>query len=210
MTKNALLWGADGGIGLAIARRLIADGWKVILVGRHLERLEGLDGVSLDFEAGNPFSYQTTLAAISQEVDEIQLWIYAVGDIAAAQISQMSLADWRRIMDANLTGAFLATQASWPILAKDAHLFYLGALHDRLRQLGLGAYAAAKAGLEAFADVVRKESRRRVTVVRPAAVNTPMWLKAPFKLPPRHLQPEEVAEKIMQAYQEGAEGNLDL
>jgi NAD(P)-dependent dehydrogenase (short-subunit alcohol dehydrogenase family) len=122
----------------------------------------------------------------------------------------MSPQDWRRIMDANLTGAFLATQYSWPMLAQEAHLFYLGAMSDRLRLPGLGAYVASKAGLEAFAEVVRKESRRKVTVVRPAAVDTPLWQKSPFKLPPSHLSPEQVANRIYQAYQEGTVGNLDL
>jgi NAD(P)-dependent dehydrogenase (short-subunit alcohol dehydrogenase family) len=193
-----------------VAQRLVDQGWKVILAGRHIERLEGLGGVPVEAEIGDLFSMQTALAAISQEVDEIQLWVYAVGDIASSPVEQMSLQNWRRILDANLTGAFLATQHSWPLLAKQAHLFYLGALNERLRQPGLGAYAAAKAGLEAFADVVRKESRRRVTVVRPSAVDTSLWKKTPFKLPPRPLSPAGVAARIWQAYQEGTEGNLDI
>jgi len=69
---------------------------------------------------------------------------------------------------------------------------------------------AAKAGLEAFAEMVRKESHRRVTVVRPLAVDTSLWKKTPFKLPPRPLSPANVAARIWQAYQDGTEGNLDL
>ena len=210
MSKNALIWGADGGIGRAIAERLIQDRWKVIVAGRHVDRLEGLGGTVIDFDASKPFSFQSAIVALSHEVDEIQLWVYAVGDITSIPVSQMALQDWQRMMDANLTGAFLATQVSWPVLAKDAHLFYLGAISERLRLPGLSAYVAAKAGLESFAEVVRKESRRRVTVVRPAAVDTPLWKKAPFSLPPRHLEPTEVAERILQAYQASTEGILDL
>lgn len=207
--ESALIWGADGGIGQAVAQRLIDQGWKAILAGRHIERFDGLGGVAVEAELADPFSVQTALAAISQEVDEIQLWVYAAGDITSSPVERIALQDWRRILDANLTGAFLATQHSWPLLAKQAHLFYLGAVHERLRQPGLGAYAAAKAGLEAFAEVVRKESRRRVTVVRPSAVDTPLWKKTPFKLPPRPLSPADVAARIWQAYQDGVEGNLD-
>ena len=210
MIRNALIWGADGGIGFAIAQRLVNQDWKVIMAGRHTERLEGLNGFVVEMEAGDPFSFQKAMAAISQEVDEIHLWVYAVGDITSSPVNQMAFQDWQRILDANLTGAFLATHYSWPILAKDAHLFYLGALSERLRQPGLGAYVAAKAGLEAFAEVVRREARRRVAVLRPAAVDTPLWQKAPFKLPPRHLNPADVVACILQAYEEGTEGNLDL
>ena len=79
-----------------------------------------------------------------------------------------------------------------------------------MRLPGLSAYAAAKAGLEAFADVVRKESRRKVTVVCPGAADTPFWSKVPFRLPPHHLKPDQVAAQIIQAYAEGHQGQLDI
>jgi NAD(P)-dependent dehydrogenase (short-subunit alcohol dehydrogenase family) len=161
-------------------------------------------------DVGDLFSIQRAALAISQEVEEVHLWLYAVGDILAKPVSQMDPAEWKRILDANLTGAYLATQASWHLLAKDAHLFYLGALHERLRLPGLSAYAAAKAGVEALAEVVRKESRRKVCVVRPAAVDTPLWKKAPFKLPPSHLTSANLAVRIFQAYRDGTQGVIDL
>jgi NAD(P)-dependent dehydrogenase (short-subunit alcohol dehydrogenase family) len=96
-------------------------------------------------------------------------------------------------------------------LAEDAHLFYLGAISERLRLPGLSAYAAAKAGLEAFADTLRKEERRRrVTVVRPAAVATSLWDKVPMRLPAHALTPEELASRVLQAYREGHKGTLDV
>ena len=84
----------------------------------------------------------------------------------------MTLQVWTRILDANLTGAFLTTHYSWPLLARDAHLFYLSATSERLRLPGLGANVTAKGRLENFAEVVRKESKRKITVVRPSAVDT--------------------------------------
>jgi NAD(P)-dependent dehydrogenase (short-subunit alcohol dehydrogenase family) len=210
MSKNALIWGADGGIGQAVARNLLEQGWQVVTVGRHIERMEALGGVVIEAEISDTFSVQTAVAAISQEVDEIDLWVYAIGDITSAPVSQMTLNNWRRILDANLNGAFLATHYSLPLLAQEAHLFYLGAISERMRLPGLSAYAAAKAGIEAFAEVVRKETRKRVSVVRPAAVDTPLWAKSPFKLPTHHLSPQDVAARILQAYQSGEKGNLDL
>ena len=136
--------------------------------------------------------------------------MYAAGDIASLRVNEMSPLDWQRIIQANLTGAFLTTHYSWPLLSKEAHLFYLGAVSERMRLPGLSAYAAAKAGLEAFADVVRKESRRKVTVVRPGAVDTRFWSKVPFKPPAHHLKPEQVAARIIQAYTEGHQGQLDI
>ncbi len=210
MNKNALIWGADGGIGRALARRLLDEAWTVVLTGRHPERMEDLAGVVVEADVSDPFSVQSAVSAISQEVDEVQLWVYAVGDIISSPVNQMSIQVWRRILDANLTGAFLATHYSLPLLAQDAHLFYLGARSERLRLPGLAAYVAAKGGLENFTEVVRKETRRKVTLVRPAAVDTPLWSKTPFKLPPHPLTPADLADAILHAYQDGSGSVLDL
>lgn len=210
MNKNALIWGADGGIGQALASYLLDQGWTVVLTGRHPERMQNLAGLVVEADVSDPFSVQSAVSAMSQEVDEVQLWIYAVGDIISSPVSQMTVQVWRRILDANLTGAFLTTHYSLPLLAQDAHLFYLGARTERLRLPGLAAYVAAKGGLESFTEVVRKETRRKVTLVRPAAVDTPLWNKTPFKLPPHPLSPADLASRILQAYQEGTSGVLDL
>ena len=153
---------------------------------------------------------QSAVTAISQEVSALDLWVYAVGDIASLRLNEMQPQDWQRILGANLSGAYLATHYSWPLLSEHAHLFYVGAVSERMRLPGLAAYAAAKAGLEALAEVVRKESRRKVTVVRPGAVDTPFWSKVPFKLPPHHLAPDQVAARILQAYNEEQQGILDI
>jgi short-subunit dehydrogenase len=79
-----------------------------------------------------------------------------------------------------------------------------------MRLPGLSAYAAAKSGLAVFAEVVCKESRCKVTAVRPGAVDTSFWSKVPFRLPPYHLKPDQVAAQIIQAYTEGCQGQLDI
>jgi hypothetical protein len=56
----------------------------------------------------------------------------------------------------------------------------------------------------------KEERKRRVTIVRPAAVDTPLWHKVPFKLPPGALSPDEAAERILNAYRDGHRGLLDL
>ena len=114
-------------------------------------------------------------------------------------------------MDANLTGAFLATHYSVPLLAEDAHLVFLGAYSERLRLPGLAAYAAAKAGLEAFvAALAKEERRRRVTLVRPGAVDTPLWNKMPVRLPRSALTPDDLAQRILAFHEAGSSGILEM
>jgi len=75
----------------------------------------------------------------------------------------------------------------------------------------LSAYAAAKAGLEDFVIALSKEQRKkRFTVVRPGAVDTPLWEKVTLKLPSGAASPKKVAIKILEAYQNGHDGKLDL
>jgi NAD(P)-dependent dehydrogenase (short-subunit alcohol dehydrogenase family) len=172
--------------------------------------MAGLNSQIIEADFLDEGSLKSAVTNISQVVNDIKLWVYAAGDITSQNTEEMSLQTWQRILDANLGGAYMTTRASLPLLAKDAHLFYIGAIHERLRLPGLSAYAAAKAGLEAFAEVVRKETRLKVSVLRPAAVDTGFWQKVPFKLPPKHLQPDDVALRLLQAYQNGETGTLDL
>ena len=110
-----------------------------------------------------------------------------------------------------MTGAFTTTHYSLPLLAENAHLVYVGAITERLRLPGLSAYVAAKSGLEAYAEALRKEERkRRVTVLRPAAVETPFWEKVRMRLPKQALTADDVAKRILTIYGEGEEGIIDL
>jgi NAD(P)-dependent dehydrogenase (short-subunit alcohol dehydrogenase family) len=159
----------------------------------------------------DPDAVQQAAATAREQVTAVDLWIYAAGDITATRVADMTPHTWQRILDANLTGAYLAAHYSLPLLADDAHLVFLGGVSERLRLPGLAAYAAAKAGLEAFATALAKEERRRrVTVVRPAAVDTTIWQKVPFKTPANALKPEAVARRILAAHREGHKGTLDL
>ncbi len=88
---------------------------------------------------------------------------------------------------------------------------YLGAVSERLALPGLAAYAAAKAGLESFVTALSKENRtRRYTVVRPGAVDTPLWNKMPVRLPRNAVTPAEMASRILAVYQERRTGIIDL
>ncbi len=211
MTKTAMIWGAHGGIGQELVRQLVAQAWQVIAISRHAEKIEQLTPLSFAGDVSNAYEVQNAVTAASHEVTEVNLWVYAAGDITAVPIKNMALDQWQRILNNNLTGAFLTTRYSLPLLAPDAHLFYLGAISERLHLPGLAAYAAAKAGLEAFTDTLRKEERRRkVTIIRPGAVATPLWDKVPMNLPKNAASPAKVAAKIIEAYQQEEKGQLDL
>lgn len=208
---TAMIWGASGGIGRALVEALNERHGTVVAVSRDEEALREVVACSLAADVGDAFSVQRAVREAALEVSEVNLWIYCAGDISAAPVEDMEPATWDRILSANLTGAYLASHYSLPLLAPDAHMMFVGAISERLRLPGLSAYSAAKAGLEAFAETLRKEQRRRrVTVIRPLAVATPLWDKVPLRMPRDAASPANVAARVLSAYDEGHSGALDL
>ena len=211
MGKRAMVWGAGGGIGRALVERLVADGWSVAAVSRHPEGLETLTDCVIAADPAEPFQVEQAVLRCAQELGEADLWVYTAGDILSEPVGSLAVDDWQRIVNANLTGAFITTRYSLPLLAEDAHLLYVGAYHERLQLPGLTAYAAAKAGLQAFTTALAKEERkRRITLLRPGAVDTPLWEKVPMRLPKDALTPEAVADTIVTCHAEGQKGVLDI
>jgi NAD(P)-dependent dehydrogenase (short-subunit alcohol dehydrogenase family) len=212
MIKSAMVWGAGGGIGRALVSKLKEEDWRVLAMGRNVTHLRDLTPHLFEADVSDRGAVERAIAAASQDVDQqVDLWIYAVGDIAASKVADSSPEAWQCILEANLVGAYLTVHYSLPLLARDGHMIFLGAISERLRLPRLSAYAAAKAGLEAFVQVLGKEERRRrVTLVRPAAVDTPLWDKVPFRLPAEAISPNDAAERILAAYRDSHRGVLDL
>lgn len=209
--KNAMIWGASGGIGSAILASLKEDGWRTIAIRRNSLGENIQADLEIEADVKSSSEVQMAVMQVAQEFDQIDLWVYAIGDIISSKVGEMEPDEWARILTSNLTGAYLTTHYSLPLLSENAHLFYLGALTERMRLPGLSAYAAAKAGLEAFAEALTKEQRRqRITVVRPAAVETALWEKVPMRLPKDAPKPEKIARLILDAYQNQHKGLLDL
>jgi len=209
--KNAIVWGAAGGIGREILSELNAAEWTTIAVARNADKIATFADYVFEANFDDPVNVEQAAYSISQEVDGIDLLCYAAGDILSSKVIDMAPQEWGKIISANLTGAYTVIHYTMPLLSEEAHIFLLGAVSERLRLPGFSAYAAAKAGLEAFAEALGKEQRKKlITVVRPGAVATPLWDKVPLRMPADAASPEKVAKKILEAYRSGHKGQLDL
>ena len=153
------------------------------------------------------FSVQRAVYAVAQELTPVSLWIYAAGDIAAGPVADMDPAAWRRIVDANLTGAFLATHSTAPLLAEDAHLVFLGATASGSGCRAWRPTPAAKAGLEAFVATLAKEQRRRrVTLVPLGPWRLPYGIKC-RSVCPVPLEPDDLAQRILAFHEAESAGS---
>ena len=124
--KVALITGGGSGVGRASALALLRDGWSVALSGRRLERLEETQRLSgSDAERSQSIVCDVTepdaIAALFQQVRDTfgrldMLFNNAGGGSPAIPMEELTLAQWQGVVDLNLTGPFLCTQAAIRIM----------------------------------------------------------------------------------------------
>jgi NAD(P)-dependent dehydrogenase (short-subunit alcohol dehydrogenase family) len=206
-----VIWGASGGIGSALVRGLKAQGWTVYGIARDSGRIPVEADAGFEFEASDDYAIKQAAYAVAQQVEAVDLVVYAAGMMRPATVEAFSPADWSAVMDANLNGAARTAAASLPLLREGGALVLIGAYVDSITLPRFSAYAAAKAGLAVLADVLAKENRKlKITLARPGAVDTPFWANVPFKLPAGAQSAEVVAAAIIEHCTAGRSGTLDL
>jgi NAD(P)-dependent dehydrogenase (short-subunit alcohol dehydrogenase family) len=126
MTKVALITGAGSGIGKACALALARDGWSLMLCGRRLERLKpvaeeanalGVTAVVSKADVGVPSEVKLLFNELRLTFDRLDLLFNNAGTGAPPlPFDELSFEQWQRVVDTNLTGAFLCAQAAFAIM----------------------------------------------------------------------------------------------
>jgi NAD(P)-dependent dehydrogenase (short-subunit alcohol dehydrogenase family) len=209
--NEALIWGASGGIGGALATLLKTRGWHVFAAARNESHIPPDMDRSYGFDAADPYSCDNVAMGVAQASSGLDLAVYAAGAMSASTAESFEPTAWQKVMDANLNGAWLAAKASVHLLKEGGHFMVIGAYVDKISLPRFSAYAAAKAGLEPLMTILAKEHRKlKFTLVRPGAVDTPFWANVPFKLPAGAASPAAVAEAMLARWESGQAGVLDL
>ena len=209
--STAMVWGASGGIGKAIVEKLVDEGISVTAVSRSSGNYSRPVKELKISDIRNPEGIQDAIEDTQKELDKMDFWVYAVGDITSKPIMKLDPEEWNGIVETNLTGAFLAVKYSAPVLKDNTHMIFVGAVSERTQLPGLSAYVSAKAGLESFVEVLRKEERDlSISIVRPKAVDTTFWNKVPFNLPHGASKPGEIAGRIFEVFEKGETGKIDI
>src|SRR5580658_2494883 len=126
MTKVALITGAGSGIGKASALALAGAGWSLALCGRRVERLEstaeaarakGVAAEAVGADVGDPEAVAQLFEAVKTRFGRLDLLFNNAGTGAPPKpLEELSYDEWRRVVDANLTGAFLCTQGAFRLM----------------------------------------------------------------------------------------------
>ncbi len=208
---TALVIGATGGIGMALAKALRERVSQLWLSGRNegllSELAQTLEANAVSADLGDEQAVQHLMA----QVGDLDFLVYAAGAVVRAPVRQMSLAEWQQVLNANLVGAWLVLKHAQ--FRQGARALFLGVYPQLVRVQGLSAYAVSKAGLEELLQVARRELRGQgvsLILVRLPEVATNLW--SVFGGPPRRaLSPETVAQQILdQAFAEPAPEVIEI
>jgi short-subunit dehydrogenase len=216
--KLALITGASGGIGAATARRLDADGWRLLLVARRAERLEALARSLREGGAhAAPIALDVTAPdapeRLRERVEEeggLDLLVNNAGAVwrAAFGDPQGGYPNVRRTMELNLDAPVRLTEALLPVLRSSApsSIVNVSSTAGRVGLPRSGAYSASKFALAGWTEALHLEERRNgvhVGLVLPGFVLTEGFPQE--DLMRRRLtrwmvsRPHRVAEAIVQA-----------
>jgi NAD(P)-dependent dehydrogenase (short-subunit alcohol dehydrogenase family) len=185
--KVALVAGAARGIGLAVAKRFLAEGWSVALLdiegkllGESVEALAASDrtlGLNCDVSDANAVA--GAFAALDQRFGRLDALVNNAGIAVFAPLLETSEADWSRVLEVNLTGPFLCTKAAVPLMREHGggaivNITSISAVRaSTLRS----AYGTSKAGLAHLTKQLAVELASlgiRVNGVAPGPVDTAM------------------------------------
>ena len=185
--KVALVTGAARGIGLAVARRFLADGWRVALLdiegdllGKSVEALGVIDrAIGLHCDVSDANAVAGALTEIERRFGRLDALVNNAGIAVFTPLMETSNADWSRVLEVNLTGPFLCTKAAVPLMREHGG----GAIVNITSISGLrastlrSAYGTSKAGLAHLTKQLAVELASlgiRVNGVAPGPVDTAM------------------------------------
>ena len=166
--KTALITGASKGLGKAMALALAAEGARLALVSRNMEQLREVAsavralGAEVEiFQAD--VTDETQVAQLEKNVmarfGGLQILINNAGVNIRKPVTEFSLAEWRTVLDTNLTGVFLMCRAFVPRLKGQGYgrIINLTSIMSHVALPGRSAYAASKTGLLGFTKALALE-----------------------------------------------------
>jgi NADP-dependent 3-hydroxy acid dehydrogenase YdfG len=210
----ALITGASGGIGSAIATAL-APTHSLLLAGRPSDRLDDvaiqLDATTFPLDLTDP----DAIEASCEIVDELDVLVHNAGLSIPGHVAESHVDEWRATFAVNVFGAVALTLALLPALRQArGQVVFVNSGAGRKVSAGMASYSASKFALRAFADSLREdEPQLRVTTVFPGRTDTEMQrelvaYEGGDYNPAEFLRPETVAAAVANAVATPPDGHL--
>ncbi len=179
----AIVTGATGAIGSATARRLVAAGWRVALVGRDGERVSELVGVlgpatiGLVAEATNSADVDAAVSTAAERLGPPDALVHAVGSTVLKPVHALNDAEIDEVLGVNLRSAFYALRAFVRVVprGRPASVVLFSSAATRIGLLNHEAIAAAKGGIDGLVTAAAASYAARgirVNAVAPGLVRS--------------------------------------
>ena len=179
--RTAVITGASSGIGAATAGALVADGHRVALLARRLDRIETLAGqlgagaIAIEADVTERASLLAAADRVQSELGGADVLVNNAGVMLLGPFSSQQRAEMRQMVEVNLMGAITATEVFLDQLRDGGgDLVNISSVAGRTARAGNGVYAATKWGMIGWSEGLRQELLPdvRVIVIEPGAVAT--------------------------------------
>ena len=183
--KTAIVSGGASGIGKGIVSRLHEEGANVIIADNNV-----IEGQRLAEELGCAFSYldvsneemvEEFIENVSREFNGLDIMVNNAGIIHIEPIIDMSFYDWKKIIDINLHGVFLGSQAAAKVMIEHGNggsIINASSGAGRRGVANISAYCASKAAIISMSQTLALEVAKfkiRVNCYTPGHIETPLW-----------------------------------
>jgi NAD(P)-dependent dehydrogenase (short-subunit alcohol dehydrogenase family) len=172
--KIGIVTGAGSGIGRAVALALLREGYSIVLAGRRREPLErtraeaGPDGPrarAVPADVSDPASVQALFDAAKDAFGRLDLLFNNAGTGAPAiPLEELTVEQWRRVVDVNLTGAFLCTQAAFRLMKeqtpKGGRIINNGSISAHAPRPNSAPYTASKHAITGLTKSTALDGRK--------------------------------------------------
>jgi 2-dehydro-3-deoxy-D-gluconate 5-dehydrogenase len=198
--KVAVVTGGNGGIGLGIARGLAGAGARVVVAARNaaksaaavaeLETLGG-DALALEADVKDEKSVGALFDAVAARCGRLDILVNNAGTNIRKPPQALSLAEWREVIETNLTSAFLCSHAAYPLMkrAGGGKVINIGSMLSIFGASFAPAYAASKGGIVQFTKACASAwaaDNIQVNAILPGWIDTELTVKARAQIPGLH------------------------
>ncbi|MEE4282075.1 MAG: 3-oxoacyl-ACP reductase FabG [Pseudomonadales bacterium] len=208
--KTALVTGASRGIGAAIARRLVNDGFFVVGTATSAEGAQQIDttlgehGLGLQLQLQSADSIAEVLKTIADQAEPPTVLINNAGVTRDNLLLRMSEDEWMDVIETNLNGLYRVTKAvlRGMLKARWGRIVNVGSVVARMGNPGQSNYVASKSAIEGFSRALAFEvASRNITVntVAPGFIGTDMTSQLT----------DEQAKKMLERIPLGRMGEVD-
>jgi NAD(P)-dependent dehydrogenase (short-subunit alcohol dehydrogenase family) len=205
----AIVTGASAGIGRSIAIAFAREGASVVLAARRREKLEQLAGEIAE-SGGTALCVPTDVTSEEQVLQlfrttadtygHVDILVNNAGTAVGKATDEMTLAEWKHVIDCNLTGAFLCSREALKLMKprRSGRILNIGSTSAKVPRANSAPYTSSKYALEGLTHSLAVDGRQHgiaASVLQPGNVVTDIWRGGAEQIMKREgaMSPEDLA-----------------